>query len=100
MKHLAILTLSLTCLTGCSVSYPLSSKEPAVVKKVEKHIEANKQLTPEQKAQLAKEAKEVERIRKIKCQDARLDLLQAEADKDIGRINQINQRLQKQCLAK
>lgn len=72
------------------------SEQPAS-KEVQHDIEVTEHLTAEQKGLVAKERKEVEKIQKIKCQDAKLDLLEAEAAQDRGRVNRVTKRIQDLC---
>lgn len=95
MKKLTVSVILLCAASGCSVNYMLSDKPTS--NEVETSVEVAPQLTSEQKAILVKERKEVAKIERIKCQDAKLDLLDAEAAKDRGAINRITKRMQQLC---
>lgn len=86
--------------SGCSVNYALSDQEPnnhAADYKANNTTDVDPKLSPEQKAIIAKERQEFDKIQRIKCQDAKLDLVEAEADKNRGQINQVLKRMQKYC---
>ncbi|MDU0354339.1 hypothetical protein RS130_10715 [Paraglaciecola aquimarina] len=97
MKNLIISAVCLGVISACSVNYETGSAKADKSTEVENYIEANEPSTPEQKAQLAKEMQEHEKITKIKCQDAKLDLVEAEATKNMSIIKQVTTRIQKYC---
>ncbi|MCF2948391.1 hypothetical protein L0668_09755 [Paraglaciecola aquimarina] len=97
MKIIAASFFILGLVSSCSINYSLSDEPQNTADKTQNETVAEEVLTPEQKAMMAKERQEMQKIQKIKCQDAKLDLVEAEATKDIGLINQVTKRIQKHC---
>jgi uncharacterized membrane protein (DUF106 family) len=92
-KILIVMLVGIT-VTACSskVVDPYNTDKPL-------SVEAMKQLQKEQqKAQQKDQASVTKDANKLKCQDARLDLVDAEGEGDINMIRQVKARVQKLCV--
>jgi membrane-bound lytic murein transglycosylase len=86
IKWSTVLTIcSSTVLFACSVNFLLPEKSSNRPQVTAQHVPDD-----EFKKQLAE-------TNKVKCQAAKLDLLDAEAARDRAQINQLSQRLNKLC---
>ncbi|WP_158967517.1 hypothetical protein [Paraglaciecola sp. L3A3] len=72
--------------SSCSFNYGPSTEE-----------HASESQEADSKEKISHEMQELNKMRKIKCQDAKLDLVEAEASKNIAQINLVTKRIQKYC---
>ena len=91
MKRLLLTIFSSPILFACTAHNP----GPAIVD--ESQTVQTQALSKEEKAKLKKEREILLQTHKAKCQDAKLDLVQAEGNEDRNAINVANNRIRQYC---
>lgn len=82
-------------LAACGTThFPLNQKQNMAEQAIR---DETKNLTPEQKALLKKEKQALLETQKAKCQDAKMNLVEAEGNKDLNGVNVANKRIRQYC---